>query len=63
MVKLEIIWTNQAKDSLQKIYDYYKEKSLQGARNVKSDLLQNLRQFTTLNNIKLMKSILSTEEL
>lgn len=41
MEKLEIIWTKQAKDSLQKIYDYYKEKSLQGVKKVKNDLLQS----------------------
>lgn len=41
MEKLEIIWTKQAKVSLRKIYDYYKEKSLQGAKNVKNDLLKS----------------------
>ena len=41
MSKLEIIWTKQAKAALRKIYDYYQEKSLQGAKNVKSDLLQS----------------------
>ncbi len=41
MDKLKIIWTNQAKLALKSIYDYYKEKSLQGASNVKSDLLQS----------------------
>ena len=41
MGKLKIIWTNQAKESLKSIYNYYKEKSLQGAKNVKLDLLQS----------------------
>lgn len=43
MVKkeLKIIWTIQAKKSLKSIYDYYKEKSLQGSKNVKNDLLQS----------------------
>lgn len=41
MAKLKIIWTHQARASLKSIYDYYKEKSLQGAKNVKSDLLQS----------------------
>ena len=36
---VKIIWTDQAKKELKKIYDYYKEKSLQGAKNVRSDLL------------------------
>lgn len=41
MDKLIIIWTNQAKSSLKSIYDYYKEKSLKGANNVKNDILQS----------------------
>lgn len=41
MDKLTIIWTKQAKESLKSIYDYYKEKSLQGAKNVKTDLLES----------------------
>ncbi len=40
METLKIIWTIQAKTALKSIYNYYKEKSLQGAKNVKSDLLQ-----------------------
>ena len=35
-----IIWTKQAKESLKQIYLYYKDKSPQGARNVRDDLLQ-----------------------
>ncbi len=38
---LKIVWTKQAKQALKDIYDYYKEKSLQGAKNVKTDLLQS----------------------
>jgi plasmid stabilization system protein ParE len=41
MSELIIIWTRQAKKSLKSIYDYYKEKSLQGAKNVKNDILQS----------------------
>jgi len=41
MEKLTIIWTRQAKESLKSIYDYYKEKSVQGAKNVKNDILQS----------------------
>jgi len=41
MSKLKIIWTDQAKEALKSINDYYKDKSLQGAKNVKSDLLQS----------------------
>jgi plasmid stabilization system protein ParE len=41
MEEIKIIWTKQARTSLKNIYDYYKEKSLQGAKSVKSDLLQS----------------------
>jgi plasmid stabilization system protein ParE len=40
MNKLTIIWSNQAKTALKSIYGFYKEKSIQGAENVKSDLLK-----------------------
>lgn len=36
-----IIWSKQAIAAVKSIYDYYKEKSLQGAKNVKTDLLQS----------------------
>ncbi len=41
MAKLKIIWTRQAKEALKSIYDYYKEKSLQGAKNVRLELLNS----------------------
>jgi plasmid stabilization system protein ParE len=41
MGKIAIVWTLQAKESLKTIYNYYKEKSPQGARNVKNELLQS----------------------
>jgi len=41
MDKLKIVWTAQAKAALKFIYDYYKDKSLQGAKNVKIDLLES----------------------
>jgi plasmid stabilization system protein ParE len=40
MNKAKVVWTKQAKEALKDIYDYYKEKSLQGAKNVKEDLLK-----------------------
>jgi len=40
MTQPKIIWSVQARAAIKKIYDYYKEKSPQGAKNVKSDLLQ-----------------------
>lgn len=41
MEALNIIWTKQARAAVKNIFNYYKEKSLQGAQNVKSDLLQS----------------------
>lgn len=38
-----IIWTNIAKDQLKTIFNYYKEKSVQGADNVKKDILNATR--------------------
>ncbi len=37
--QLRIIWTRQAREALKTIFNYYKEKSLQGAINVKYDIL------------------------
>jgi len=41
MGKFKIVWSKQARASLKDIYDHYKEKSLQGARHVKADLLNS----------------------
>ena len=41
MKKLKIIWSDQAKFALKEVYDYYKDKSLQAAKNIKSDLLNS----------------------
>ena len=38
---LKIIWTTQAKAALKDIYDFYKDKSIQGARNVRKDLIES----------------------
>jgi plasmid stabilization system protein ParE len=40
MSEYKIIWTNQAISALKAIFNFYKEKSPQGANRVKSDLLQ-----------------------
>lgn len=40
MSSFKIIWSEQARESLKQIHDFYKEKSIQGARNVKNDLLK-----------------------
>lgn len=39
MAKPKIVWSIEAKNTLKEIYDYYKGKSLQGAKNIRSDLL------------------------
>lgn len=41
MEAVKIIWTKQAKEAVKSIYNYYKDKSSQGAKNVKTDLLQS----------------------
>jgi len=41
MKKVKIIWTKQAHTAVKAIFDYYKGKSLQGAENVKADLLSS----------------------
>ncbi|KQO22785.1 hypothetical protein ASF10_10505 [Flavobacterium sp. Leaf82] len=44
MIKVKkVIWTNTAKDQLKTIYNYYKEKSLQGVINVKNDILDSTK--------------------
>ena len=39
METLKIIWTNKAKLQLKELYKFYKEKSPQGAKNIKNDIL------------------------
>lgn len=39
--KFKIDWTDQAKASLKDIYDFYKKKSLEGAKNVRSDIFNS----------------------
>ena len=41
MERLKITWTAQAKEDLKNIYKYWEKKSLQGARNVRSDILKS----------------------
>ena len=38
---LKIIWTKQARAALKDIYDFYKDRSLQGAKNVRKDLIES----------------------
>ncbi|CAD5267285.1 Plasmid stabilization system protein ParE (fragment) [Imperialibacter sp. EC-SDR9] len=44
MPRPKIIWSTQSKESLKEIYDYYKVKSLRGAKNVRSDLMNAPRK-------------------
>ena len=46
MANYKIIWYKQARNALKSIFDYYKEKSPQGAKNVKSDLLKTPLKYT-----------------
>jgi len=39
----KIFWTSQAKQDLKNVYGYWKKKSAQGARNVRSDILNSLK--------------------
>ncbi len=41
MKNIKIIWTKQTHAAVKAVFDYYKEKSLQGAKNVKADLLSS----------------------
>ncbi len=43
MGSYKIIWTTQAKQDLKNVYDYWKQKSVQGAKNVRSDLLKSTK--------------------
>jgi len=36
---LKVIWIDLAKEAVRSIYNYYKDKSPQGAKNVRNDLL------------------------
>jgi len=36
---LKVVWTYTAKNQLKTIYNYYKEKSVQGANNIKNEIL------------------------
>lgn len=37
---LQVIWTHHAKQQLKDIFNYYKDKSPQGAENVKNEILK-----------------------
>lgn len=39
----KIIWTSQAKQDLKNVYEYWKKKSVQGANNVRSDILKSTK--------------------
>lgn len=41
MSNYKIIWTDQAKEDLKSIYEYWKKKTLQGAKNVRADILKS----------------------
>jgi len=41
MSSYKIVWTSQAKQDLKNVYEYWKKKSVQGAKNVRSDILKS----------------------
>lgn len=41
MGNYSILWTTQAKQDLKEIYEYWKKKSVQGAKNVRSSILKS----------------------
>lgn len=40
---IKVVWTYTAKNQLQKIFNYYKEKSIQGANNIKNEILNSTK--------------------
>ncbi|WP_433763432.1 type II toxin-antitoxin system RelE/ParE family toxin [Flavobacterium ginsenosidimutans] len=40
---VKVIWANSAKEQLKAIYTFYKQKSPQGALNVKADILEAVK--------------------
>ncbi|MBW1655844.1 type II toxin-antitoxin system RelE/ParE family toxin [Flavobacterium quisquiliarum] len=40
---LKVVWTHTAKNQLKTIFNYYKEKSVQGAYNIKSEILNTTK--------------------
>lgn len=41
---LKVVWTHTAKKQLQTIYNFYKEKSVQGANNIKNEILDTTKK-------------------
>ena len=41
MGSYKIVWTTQAKQDLKNVYEYWEKKSVQGAKNVRSDILKS----------------------
>lgn len=39
--KFKIVWSKKSKQSVKDIYDFYKHKSLQGAKNVIKDIMNS----------------------
>lgn len=49
----KILWTDEAKADLKNIYDFIKLKSIEGAKNVVSDIKMPQNQFIFLLKIKM----------
>ncbi|MCV2485372.1 type II toxin-antitoxin system RelE/ParE family toxin [Flavobacterium sp. SH_e] len=46
MGRVKVIWANSAKEQLKAIYTFYKQKSPQGALNVKADILEAVKKLS-----------------
>ncbi|KRD58072.1 hypothetical protein ASE40_17175 [Flavobacterium sp. Root935] len=40
---IKVVWTYTAKNQLQTIFNYYKEKSIQSANNIKNEILNSTK--------------------
>ncbi|MCF8363628.1 MAG: type II toxin-antitoxin system RelE/ParE family toxin [Prolixibacteraceae bacterium] len=53
MNNYKIIWTSLAKKDLKNIFDYWKSKSLQGAKNVVSDIFNSPQTISYANQFQI----------
>jgi addiction module RelE/StbE family toxin len=48
MNKINIVWTNDARQELKTIQNYYKQKSTQSAKNILNDILKAIKEIRFL---------------
>jgi plasmid stabilization system protein ParE len=44
MNKINIVWTNDAKQELKTIQNYYKQKSIQSSKNILNEILKTIKE-------------------